>query len=175
MTKHIYKVFILSFVFVGAVITAHAEKRIKLKLNTTGELVVPDEPRVWETDNVVWEIQGSGIRSFRIKDSIHVSNVYYPFTQDLPSDQRQVVSMVVKRSPAIVEWYYEIEWIDGSGVTHLLDPKIPVKPAPLAPLLETILVLAVAITSILAITFRNRWLKTQAELTSLRKDSTNRL
>lgn len=157
--KHICKVLFLSMAFITVVSIAHAEKRIKLKLRD-GQLEVDEPSQAWKDDNVVWEIQGSGIRSFRIKDSISVSNVYYPFTQPLPMDQRQVVSMVVRNTPepVRVDWYYEIEWIDAYGVVHLLDPKIPVKPAVTIGLKELVAALAFILTIGLSLNYRKKWL-----------------
>ena len=131
-------------------------RHIKLKLDSAGVL---EEPKLQKLDGiwhkkVVWEINDSRIKAFRIEGKS--VNDYYPFDAQPNRNFGTMESLKLDSFfPEEGEWEYKIIWIAQETTTErILDPKIAVKPNGFAGIIP---ILIVPVIVALGVRFYRKW------------------
>lgn len=118
-----------------------------------------DHTTAGRRDTVVWVIAPhSNVDSIEIEKKSGSIEIFAIPPRPIGNVWQGVISPTAPSSPP--EYHYSILWKDTSGNSHVYDPKISVKPAPIAPnagLIEKIvLVLAGVFLAIFSINFLSR-------------------
>ena len=135
---------------------------IELNLNPgTETLHDPGTIKVYKGETVYWKIKASeNIRSFNVKGAGH------PFTMPPPDPNNDYIwiKRVVQRDGPY-EWKYKIFYRlrSNPGRRREIDPKIAVKPSPIAPT-PIIILLGLLVMTITSIVFFSLWRVTAGKL-----------
>jgi hypothetical protein len=139
--------------------TRHIITIIKGRPNGRLQLSDNDHTKAGHNDTVVWVIAPqSNVASIEIEKKSGSIEIFAIPPRPIGNIWQGVISPTAPPSPP--EYQYSILWKDTSGNSHVYDPKISVKPAPIAPnaaLIEKIVLVLVGVfLAVFSIKFLSR-------------------
>jgi hypothetical protein len=165
--NHAPKLLFVTLMLTMVLSAAFAQRAIELTVDPSNDtvLVLSDGGQTnlgnFLNRKVSWIIKDPAkIQSFQIIPKFGMSD---PFTERPGRPHGNRLDETVNLLNRTGDWYYKIVWKDAASMSHLVDPKIAVRPIT-TPLLEIIIILGLITTAILSVIFFNKWQIAKANL-----------